>query len=141
MSHTGRHRSHELLSLARLCNAHILSFSTSPDITPSTSKTCFPVCSQGGRSLRVHSGCMDPKIDLQTSLAFFLQLVLFVRWQTFAMATCFLGFVSGIQRDFSMAMVLSCVTLIVTDGRPASAKIASTGVILICPVIAIPAYL
>ena len=48
-------------------------------------------------------------MDIQTSLAFFLQLVFFVRWLTSAVAICFLEFVSGIQRDFSMAMVLSCV--------------------------------
>ena len=57
------------------------------------------------------------------------------------MAICFLGLVSDIQRDFSMAMVLSCVALVATVGRSASAKIALTGVVLICPVIALPAYL
>ena len=35
-----------------------------------------------------------------------------------------------------MAMVLSCVTMVATVGRSASAKIASAGVILTCPVIA-----
>ena len=57
------------------------------------------------------------------------------------MAICFLGFVSGIQRDFSMAMVLSCVALVATVGRSASARIVLTGVVLICPLIALPAYL
>ena len=40
-----------------------------------------------------------------------------------------------------MAVVLSCVALVATVGRLASAKIASTGVVLICPVIPLPAYL
>ena len=57
------------------------------------------------------------------------------------MAICFLEFVSGIQRDFSLAMVLSYVSLVATVGRSASARIASTGVVLIYPVIAVPSYL
>ena len=57
------------------------------------------------------------------------------------MAVCFLGFVSGIQRDFSMAMMLNFVALVAMLGRSASAKIALTGVFLIYPVIALPAYL
>ena len=40
-----------------------------------------------------------------------------------------------------MAMVQSCVALVVTAWRSASAKIASTGVVLICPVIALLVYL
>ena len=40
-----------------------------------------------------------------------------------------------------MTMVLSCVALVATVGRSASAKIALTGVVFICPVIALPAYL
>ena len=57
------------------------------------------------------------------------------------MAICFLGFASGIQKDFSMATVLSCVALVATVGKSASAKIALTEVVLICPVNALPAYL
>ena len=57
------------------------------------------------------------------------------------MAICLHGFVSGIGRNFSMAMVLSCVALEATVGRLDSAKIALTGVVLICPVIALPANL
>ena len=86
----------------------------------------------------VLSGYVDPKMDLQTSVAFFFKLVYFVRWRTSAVEICFLGFVSGIRRDFSMAMVLSCVALVAMVGRSFSAKIASTGVVLICPVIALP---
>ena len=52
-----------------------------------------------------------------------------------------LGYVSAVQKDFSMAMMLSCVALVATVGRSASAKLASTGVVLICPVITLPAYL
>ena len=37
-----------------------------------------------------------------------------------------------------MATVLSCVALVATVGRSVSAKIASTGVVLICQVIALP---
>ena len=133
--------SYELQSLASLCNFHILSFSISRDFTPSTLKTWFAVCSQGGRRPGVLFGCVDLKIDIQNSLAFFLQLVFFVRWQTSAVAICLLGFVSGIRRDFSMAMVLNRVALVATVGRSVSAKIASTGVTLICPVIALPAFL
>ena len=40
-----------------------------------------------------------------------------------------------------MAMVLSCVALVATVGRSASVNIASAGVVLICPLIALPAYL
>ena len=40
-----------------------------------------------------------------------------------------------------MAMVVSCVFMVATVGRSASAKIASTGVVLICPDIALPTYL
>ena len=40
-----------------------------------------------------------------------------------------------------MAMVLSCVAQVATVGRSASATIALTGVVLICSVIALPAYL
>ena len=105
-------RSYELQCLASFCNT----FSTSPEFTSSTSKTWLPACSQGGRSPGVHSGCVDPKIDLQTSLDFFLKLVVFVRWRTSAVAICLLGFLSGIQRDFSLAMMLSCVALIATGG-------------------------
>ena len=65
-------RSYELQSLESLCNAHVLSFSVSPVFAPPTSKTWFPDCSQAGRSPGVISGCVDPKIDLQTSLALFL---------------------------------------------------------------------
>ena len=134
-------RSYELQSLASLYNAHVLSFSVSPDFASSSSKTWFPVCSQGGRSTGVISGCVSPKIDLQTSLVVFLQLVFFVRWWTSTVAICLLGFVSAIQRDFSMAMVLSCVALVATVGRSTSAKIASAGVVLTYLVIALPAYL
>ena len=56
------------------------------------------------------------------------------------MAICFLGLESGIQKDFSMTVALSCLALIAMVGR-ASAKIALTGVVLICPLIALPAYL
>ena len=63
-------RSYELQSLASLSNVHILSFYVSPDFTPSTSKTWFPVCSHGNRSLGVISGCVDLKIDLQTIASF-----------------------------------------------------------------------
>ena len=44
---------------------------------------------------------------------------------------------SSNQRDFSMAMILSYVA----TARSTSAKIALTGVILTCLVIALPAYL
>ena len=40
-----------------------------------------------------------------------------------------------------MAMVLSCVALVATVGWSASAKIALTGVVLICLVIGLSAYL
>ena len=40
-----------------------------------------------------------------------------------------------------MAMVLSCVTLVAMVGKSASGKMASTGVVLVCPVVALPAYL
>ena len=87
-----------LQSLASLCNALILSFSTSPFFAPTTSpfstpttpETCFPVCGHGGRCHRVLSVCVDPKVDLQTSLAFFLYLVFFVHWRTSAVDMCFL---------------------------------------------------
>ena len=57
------------------------------------------------------------------------------------MAIFLIGFVSGIQRNLSMAMVLSCVDLVATVGKSASANIVLTGVVLICLVIALPAYL
>ena len=40
-----------------------------------------------------------------------------------------------------MATASSCVALVARDWRSASAKDASTGVVLIYPVIALPAYL
>ena len=40
-----------------------------------------------------------------------------------------------------MATVLICVALVATVGRSTSAKAASAGVVLICPVIAVPACL
>ena len=40
-----------------------------------------------------------------------------------------------------MAMVLNCVALVAAVGRSASGKIALTGVVLICPMIALPTYL
>ena len=40
-----------------------------------------------------------------------------------------------------MAMLLSCLDLVATAGRSASAKIASTGVVLICSVIALASYI
>ena len=55
------------------------------------------------------------------------------------MVICFLGFMPGIQRNFFMDIVLSCVALVATAGLSASAKVALTGVILICLVIALPA--
>ena len=134
-------RSHELQSLANLCNAKILSFSALPDLTPSTSITLFPFCSQGGRSPRVLTGSVDTRIELQTSLTFFLQLVFFVRWRTSAVAICFLGFAYSIKKEFPMAMVLSYVALVTTVESSASANVASTGVVLIFPVIAHPVYL
>ena len=60
---------------------------------------------------------------------------------TYAVAICLLGFVSGIQRDFFMAMVLSCLALVATIGWSGSAKIALTEFVLICPLIALPAYI
>ena len=84
---------------------------------------------------------MDPKIDILTSLSAFLQFVFFVRWWTPDVAIFLLGFVSAIRLDFSMAMALSCVALVATVGRSASTKIALTGVVLICPVIALQPYL
>ena len=55
-------RSSELQSLASLCSAHTLALSASHDFAPPTSKTWFPVCSQGSRGPYVLPGCMDPKI-------------------------------------------------------------------------------
>ena len=72
---------------------------------------------------------------------YLLQLVFFVPFRASAVAICFLGFVSGIHTDFTMAVVLSCVTMVAAVERSVSKKIASTGVVLICPVIALPAYL
>ena len=46
-----------------------------------------------------------------------------------------------IQRDFSMAMMLSCVAIVAPLGRSSSAKIASTGIMLTCLVIALSAYI
>ena len=40
-----------------------------------------------------------------------------------------------------MAIVLSCVAMVATVGKSASAKIASAGVVLTCPVIVLPPYL
>ena len=100
-------RSYEPQSLGILFNAHILSFSASPVFTPSTSKAWFPDCSQVGRSHRVIYGCVDSKIDLRTSLAFFLQLVFFVRWRTSAVAICLHGLLSGIQIDFGLTAPFS----------------------------------
>ena len=134
-------RPYELQSLASHSNAHILSFPASSNFAPSNSKTWFPVCSHGSRRPGVLSGCVDPRIDLQTSLAFFPQLVFLVHWRTSAVAICLTGFVSGIERDFSIAMLLSCVALVAMVGRSASAKIASTGVVLIYQEIAHPVYL
>ena len=134
-------RSYELKSLDSLCNAHMLYFSASSDFTLSTSKTWFLVFSLSGSSPGVFSGCVNPRIDLETSLAFFFKLVLFVWWRCSADAICFLGFVLGILTDLSLPMELSCVDLVATVGRSVSAIIASTGVVLICPVIALPAYL
>ena len=57
------------------------------------------------------------------------------------MAICFLRFVSVIQGDFSMAMVLSFVALVATVERSAFSKIALIGFVLICHVIALPVYL
>ena len=52
-------------------------------------KTWFPAFSQRGRSPGVHSGYMDQRIVLQTSLATFFKLDFFVRWRNPAMAICF----------------------------------------------------
>ena len=98
-----------------------------PDFVPSTSKMLFPVCRQGGRNPGVLSVCVDPKLDLQTLLAFFIQLLFFVHWRTSAEAICLLGFVSGIQRDFSITVVLSCVILVAAIGGSTFAEIALTG--------------
>ena len=133
--------SYVLKSLACLSNAHVLSFSASSYFAPSTLKAWLPVSSQGGRSPGVPSGCVDPGMDLQTSIAFILQLVFIVRGPTSAVAIYLRGVVSGIRRDISMATMLNCVALVAAVGRSASAMIASTGVVLICPVIALTAYL
>ena len=43
--------------------------------------------------------------------------------------------------NYLLAMVLSCEALVLAVERSASAKIASTGFVLICPEIALPVYL
>ena len=53
----------------------------------------------------------------------------------------FLDLHQTFKKNFPMAMVLSCVALVAMVGRSASAKINSAGVVLICPVIALPAFL
>ena len=40
-----------------------------------------------------------------------------------------------------MTMVLNFVAIVATVGRSASANIVLTGVVLICPVIALPVYI
>ena len=84
---------------------------------------------------------MDPKIDLQTLLAIFHQLVFVVRWRTVVVTIYILELVSGILKDFSMSMVLSCVDLVATVGRLVSDKIILEGVVLTCPVIALTEHL
>ena len=72
-------------------------------------------------------------------MAFSVQLVFIVRWRNFVVANRLLWFVSDIRINVSMAMVLSCVALVATIERSASTKIASEGVVLTLPVIALPA--
>ena len=122
-------RMHELQSLVSSCSAHTLTFFALPDYAPSTLKMWFPVCSQGGRRGDVLPAYMDPKIDLQASLAVFLQHVFFMKnvlsdfcCHHLPSRVC-ISFVS--KGHHSMAMALSCVVMVAKLGFSASVKIAS----------------
>ena len=103
----------------RVSSDHAVLITASPDLALSSLKTWCPVCCQGGRSPGVLSGCLEPRVYNQTSLAVFNQFIFFMRWQTFVVGVRLLGFVFGICRDFSMAMVLTCVVLMAMVGRSA----------------------
>ena len=76
-------------------------------LTPSSSIMWLPVCSQV-------AGAPVFFLVVWTSLACLLQLVFYMCWRTSAVSICLFRFLSGIQSDFSMAMVLSYVALVAT---------------------------
>ena len=98
----------------------------------------MPVSVHGGLSGAVVAGLVSPTIVCRTLPAFSLQLGLWVCWRTRWVAVVCREFVSVVLSDFSIAILHSWIARVFIEGRFASARMASTGVVRSWPVMTVP---
>ena len=99
----------------------------------------MPVSVHGGLSGGVDEDIVTPKIFCQTSPSFSRHIGFCVRCRNRWIGVVCRGFIIAVISDFSMTNELSRIALVFIDGRFASARVASTGVVQSWPVMARPA--